>query len=222
MKAALRPGLALLGFACLLLGGCAATTISMSLDELRSIRIDRVDIVYTDNAQIFWEKEETAYVEKVKAEQAATEPKKPWKQVLDEDEKRAEGEFQRIINTPEAQQHLRDLLQARIQERVGKSIFPLFQGTRPVVIEVSIRLFTIPGPVQRVVLGGSPVLDATTRLKDAQTGEELAKLERTTASYAGNGWLGVLVDQAFDDLDDRVLDRYISDLKGWLNTNRDA
>lgn len=222
MKAVLRAGLAPIALLCLLLGGCATSTMSLSLNELQSIRIDRVDIVYTDEAQIFWEEEETAYVEKVKAERVASGEHKPWKQVLEEDKKRAEGEFQRIINTPEAQQHLRDLLRSRISQRVSAAIVPLYQGTRPVVMEITIHVFTIPGPVQRVVLGGTPVLGAVTVLKDAQSGEELAKLDRAAASYAGNGWLGVLVDQAFDDLDDRVMDRYVSNLLEWLNTNRDV
>jgi hypothetical protein len=223
MKTAfLRSAFAPVALLCLLLGGCATSTMSLSLNELQSIRIDRVEIVYTEEAQIFWETEETAYVEKVKAEQVASGEHKPWKQVLEEDKKRAEGEFQRIINTPEARQHLRDLLKAKINQRVSAAIVPLFQGTRPVVMEITIHIFTIRGPVQRVVLGGTPVLGAVTVLKDAQTGEELAKLDRAAAGYAGNGWLGVLVDQAFDDLDDRVMDQYINNLLSWLNTNKDV
>jgi hypothetical protein len=90
-------------------------------------------------------------------------------------------------------------------------------GTRPVRLEIEIKLFRIPSPLQRIVLGGSPGFVAVTVLRDAATGKELARDERPAVSYAGNGIIGVAVDQAFDDLEDRVLDQYVANVRSWLS-----
>lgn len=197
----------------LLLGGCATSTISLSLDELERIRIERIEVVYAPEASISWEKVETAYVEQVKA---AAEKPKPWKQVLLEDQRAEEESFQRIINSPEGQQHMRDTLAAEIQRRVGAAVTPKFQGTRPVILEVNVLVFSIPPAAQRVLLGGAPVMGAIAVLRDAETGEELAKLDRAAAAGAGNGVLGVLIDQALPDLEDRLFDQYNRQLLEWL------
>ena len=46
--------------------------------------------------------------------------------------------------------------------------------------------FVIPHAVQRVVLGGVPILAAVTTLKDARPGAELAKLDQGAAAPAGH------------------------------------
>ena len=75
----------------------------------------------------------------------------------------------------------------------------------------------IPSAIQRIALGGTPLLGAITVLKDGSTGSELGKLDRQAAAYAGQGWAGVAVDQAFADLEDRVLDTYVSQVQTWLS-----
>lgn len=92
----------------------------------------------------------------------------------------------------------------------------LATGTREVKLEVEVHSFLIPTAIQRVVVGGTPMMGAMTYLRDARTGAQLAKLDRMASGMAGNGVLGVLVDQAFSDLDDRVLDRWIEQVESWL------
>lgn len=48
------------------------------------------------------------------------------------------------------------------------------------------------------------------------TGAELGKLDRMAGAMAGNGILGVAVDQAFSDLEDRVLEAYTQNVLDWL------
>jgi hypothetical protein len=55
---------------------------------------------------------------------------------------------------------------------------------------------------------------AVTTIKDARTGVELAKLDQATAAPAGQGILGVVVDQG--SLEDRVPDVYVSQVRNWL------
>lgn len=201
-----------------LLAGCATASMTLSQDELRSIRIARVEIVYAPDAVISWDKVEYAYVESI---QAAEKSKKPWKQVST-DERAKMDEHSRIARSPEGQAHIRGKLTEELKRRLGEAIVPQFQGNRAVVLEVNLLSFTIPSAGQRIVLGGAPMMGAVTVLKDAQTGEELAKMDRATGAPAGNGVLGVLVDQAFSELEDRLLNAYIDQLREWLQAKRDA
>ncbi len=204
----------------LMLGGCATASMNLSQEELQSIRIERVDIAYAPESFISWEKVEAPYVERVRQEKTSSGKPKPWKQVMQGDEDATKYEYQEIINSPEGKKYVQYMLSAELKRRVSERIVPQFQGARPVVMEITVHSLSIPGPVQRVVLGGAPMLGAVTVLKDAATGKELAKLDRMAAGHAGNGLLGVLVDQAFSDLEDRVFDAYINNLRDWLQMKR--
>lgn len=205
----LLPAFALL----LHLTGCATASISMSKDELQSMRIERVEVVYAPDAMISWDKEETAYFQTVKAK---AEKPKAWKQVMAEDVEAAKNEYQRVLNTPEARAHLQAKLTEEVRRRLTDRVLPNFQGTRSVTLQVEVKGFSVPSAAQRVLLGGSPVFGAVTTIRDAKTGAELAKLDRAAAGYAGNGVLGVLADQALSDLEDRVLDAYNQQVLDWL------
>lgn len=214
LRAAAWFGLAAL----MLLGGCATATINLSQEELRSIRLERVDVVYTPDTIISWDKVEYDYVNSI---QSADKAKKPWKQVAN-DEKSKWDEHSRIARSPEGQAHMRGKLTDEFKRRLGQAIVPQFQGNRPVVLEVNVVSFSIPTAGERIMLGGSPVMGIVTVLKDARTGQELAKMDRGVGAAAGNGVLGVLVDQAFSDLEDRLFNAYIDQLQDWLKAKRDA
>jgi hypothetical protein len=214
LRAAAWFGLAAL----MLLGGCATATINLSQEELRSIRLERVEVVYKPDTVISWDKVEYEYVNSI---QGAEKAKKPWKQVAS-DEKSKWDEHSRIARSPEGQAHMRGKLTDEFKRRLGQNILPQFQGNRPVVLEVNVVSFSIPTAGERIMLGGSPVMGIVTVLKDAKTGQELAKMDRGVGAAAGNGVLGVLVDQAFSDLEDRLFNAYIDQLQEWLKAKRDA
>lgn len=221
MISVLRYKIALICVIVLSLAGCATSTISLSVNEIRAINIARIEIEYAEDMGFSWEKEELAYVEQVKSSRAPASEPKPWQQVSIDDKKGTTSEYDEIVKSPEGQQHLRNVLEQKLREKITAKLVPEFQGTRPVILSLEIKAFIIPGPVQRAVLGGAPVLVAVTTLKDADTNKELAKLDRASAGQAGNGLIGVLVDQGFDDLEDRVLDAYIENLRQWLYSGQD-
>jgi hypothetical protein len=199
------------------LGGCATAMMTLSKDELQNIRVARVDVVYEKDSGIMWEKAELEYIQLAKSRQTKDEKPKPWKQVMPEDIEAKKNEYQELVNSPEGKAHIQARLRQEISTRLGNALAPKFSGgTRPVVVEVTVKAFIIPSPAQRVVLGGAPTIGAVTVLKDAQTGAVLAKMDRAAAGYAGNGVLGVLVDQAFADLEDRVLESYNRQVVDWL------
>ena len=218
-----RCGLAMLA-AVAVLAGCATISNPLSLEELKSLRISGVDVVYAPQASIYWPGAEQEYVAGVQAKQgkSAAASKKSTAVVSTSDVTTSGGtdgtssEYTSIAETPEAKQYLRDKLAALVKAQVEKSLMPHFNGTREARIEVAVHAFNIPPAVQRVVLGGAPVLMAVMTLKDAATGKELAKMDRGSGAYAGNGLLGVAVDQFLEDLEVRVIDAYGEQLRQWL------
>ena len=84
-------------------------------------------------------------------------------------------------------------------------------------LEVTVHAFSVPSAIQRVLVGGQPVLNASAVLKDATTGEVLVSRPNTMAmAMSGNGWAGVLVDQALSDLDVRLAESYAEQYRKWL------
>jgi hypothetical protein len=207
--------------ACLMLAACATSSLTLSKSELAGIRIEEVRVAYKPDAAVLWPKVEQAYVERTQAAapKGARSKVRPVGFSDTGTLEQGSDDHARIMATPEAREHMRKALADLIKSRVASSISPRFGGSRAVRLEIEVHAFVIPHAMQRVALGGTPLLLAITSLKDARTGAELGKLDRGAAGMAGNGVLGVLVDQAFSDLEDRVLDAYISNVLAWLQAS---
>lgn len=129
LVAARRPFLPVVMMCVLLLAGCATSNVSLSPDEMRTIRIERVDVIYAENASISWEKVETKYIEHVNAERVK------FRKLIVENE----GDINAIMKTPEARQYMQAELAAELKKRLGAEILPKFQGTRRTVLEVKVH-----------------------------------------------------------------------------------
>ena len=208
-----RPGGLVLAFAlAVALAGCATSVNSLSKLEMEQIFIQSVDVRYAPDAGIWWGNAEREYAAKVTAEGKA--PKKKESSGTPGDN--SADDYREIMSTPEAQAYLRDKLAGLIKQRFAQDISPHFRGTRAMRVEVEVHGFTIPSPLQRVALGGTPMLFALTTLKDATTGKEVAKLDKGAAGMAMSGVLGVALDQGLPDLEDRVMDSYSENVSEWL------
>lgn len=200
--------------ALLALAGCATIDNPLSQQDIAALRLTEVEVKYAPGYGIQWLKAEQEYADKVKPGlRERPMQKEPGAGTVDQ----SDDPYQIAIKSPEGQAYIRDKLTAALKDRVKRQIMPkLAAGTRAVKLEVEVHSFIIPSAVQRVVLGGTPMLAALVTLRDAKTGAQLAKLDRIAAGMAGNGVLGVLVDQAFSDLEDRVLDKWTENVEGWL------
>ncbi len=197
------------------LAGCATSVNSLTTAEIETINIQSVDIKYTPGARIWWGTAEREYAATVAPPPA---PKvKPTTEIKSVPGDSDSDAYRELMSTPEAKAYVREKLARMLKERLDRNVLPEYRGgTRPVRLEIEIKRFHIPSALQRIALGGSPGLLATAVLRDAATGKELARDERGAAAYAGNGIIGVAVDQAFDDLEDRVIDRYAANVSEWL------
>lgn len=199
--------------AALVVAGCATANLSLSLAERKAMRITSIKVDVSE-ATIWWGNAEREYLAKVQADPAALTKAKATKAVKEAADSAAEA--QEIMASPEAKAYLRAKLAGMIQKALDERIKPKYAGDRPVVLEIKVSSFTVPSAAQRVIVGGAPTLAAYTYLKDARTGAELGKLDRVAAVGAGSGVIGVLVDQAFDDLEVRVLNAYVRNVDRWL------
>jgi hypothetical protein len=198
------------------LAGCATSVNSLSQAEMQTINIQAIDIKYKPDAEIWWGNAEREYAAKVAPVTATAKPGKSATDIKTVPGDKESDAYRELMDTPEAKQYLRDKLSGMIKDRLNTFVVPQYKGTRPVRLEVEVHGFHIPSPLQRIALGGSPMLGTVTVLKDAATGKELAKLDKMNAGVAFGGVLGVAIDQAGDDLEDRVLDQYVTNVRSWL------
>jgi hypothetical protein len=200
-----------MGVALVAIAGCATSIVGLSKSEIASLNIQSVEVKYIPDAHIWWGTAEREYAAK------AWVPSKHEKTSVTDLPGEREGDAYRdFMTTPAAQAYVRDKLTGMIKSRLQKEVLPRFKGTRAVRLEIEVHSFHIPSPLQRIAIGGAPTLETVTVLRDAKTGVELGKLDRGAAAAAGNGLLAVVVDQAFSDLEDRVLDNYMQNIPGWL------
>lgn len=209
-------------FAAALLTACATSTNLLNEGEIASMRIERVEVKFKEDASISWYKVEQEFVEREMAKRTAKGGalRAKAKSVPDAHDKAPDAmsiEAQTIAASPEAKAYVREALARLIKLRLEKDVVPEFKGARPVVLEIQVVGFVIPSAAQRLVLGGTPILAALRTLKDAKSGAELAKLDRGSAAAAGQGILGVAIEQALPDLEERLLDSFTRQTRDWLN-----
>lgn len=201
----------LIAGAMMVLAGCATSTNSLSLNEVKGLKLESVEVVYAETSNIWWGNAEREYA--AQAEKSGAAEAKPKGKLAEPEDSAALHD--RLVNSPEAKAYIKAKLTRAITENVA-SVGSELKGQRPVKIVVTVHGLHIPSAAQRVVIGGNPTLFAITTLKDAKTGAELGKLDRISAAPAGQGLIGVLVDQGFDDLDQRVLAVYREQVRQWL------
>ena len=201
--------------AALWLTGCATAENSLSVAEVASLRIEKVSIVYSPKAEIWWGQAERDYAEALQAKSSA-KPKRV--SVATDDAAAAASEHAKIVESPEARTAIRERLSGMVRQSIERNVLPNFKGTRGAHLEVGIVSFVIPSAAQRIVFGGTPMFGAKTVLKDSKTGAVLAKSDQISVGPSGNGLLGVAVDQAMtnSDLEDRVLKAYAASVNRLL------
>lgn len=215
----MRGALAVL-IASFCLAGCATGMPSpLSYDKIKSLRLNDVVVTVAPDASISWANAEHEYLTAHKASGA-----KPVKQdtavpaSLTDATSADAAEASALAASPEGKAFVRDKAAARLKTALDAKLKPALQsGVRPVRLEVTVHAFVIPSALQRVALGGMPAMNASAVLKDAATGEVIAAQPQKNAyAIAGNGWGGVLLDQAFSDLDVRLAEAYADDYRRWL------
>jgi hypothetical protein len=201
------------------LAGCASEAPSpLNANTIKSLQLTDVVVTVPSDAEISWGNAEHEYQVAHKALGA-----KPVRAVvetgsLSDPATTDAAQASALAASPEGKAFVRDKVASRVKTSLETTVKPALQsGARPVRLEVAVHSFVIPSALQRLALGGVPIMTASAVLKDAATGEVIASQPgKMSAAMAGNGWAGVLVDQAFSDLDVRVADSYSQQYRAWL------
>jgi hypothetical protein len=210
-----------LGMASILAGCATAAPTPLTVASAKTLRLDSINVTVAPDAKIAWANVEHEYASKRSAE--GSMPKRKISETgsigLNADPNAGDtAALTELMKTPEAQSYVRDRISSGLKTALEKSLMPeLKSGNRSTRLDVTVTEFSIPSAIQRVIIGGAPVVVASAALKDAATGEVLAERKNMPAvGFAMNGWGGVLADQLGDDLDVRVVGSYSSQFKDWL------
>jgi hypothetical protein len=216
-----RPWIVALALATALAGCASAPPSPLSLSESKTLRLEAVSVTVSPSAEVSWVKaEEELYGQKQSAGLLQTT------KVIETGSVGLTGDPNSVKNSaisdlaksPEGKSYINERISDRLGTALEQTLKPALQGgQRAVTLEVTVSAFSIPTAMQRMIIGGYPVIRASAVLKDATTGAILAnRPDMVSLAYAGNGWGTVLLDQLGDDLDVRVVNSYSSQFKDWL------
>lgn len=199
------------------LHGCAGPQIAnLSLSDIQSLRIETVEVTADPSGTIWWGRAEREYAEKV----ASAAVSKPASKAKHDEPADPAAAHAAIVESPEGKAYLRQRISEMMAAQLRKDVVPQYQGARKVALVVTVKSMIIPSPAQRILIGGAPSIVGTAKIVDLTTKAVLASTPDNApllaAAPAGNGVLGVLADQAFSDLEDRLLTRFAKLIKAWL------
>lgn len=213
----LAPGLIA---ALVMLTGCVGDLPSpLPRSEIDKLRLDQIVVTVAPEASISWANAENEYVAKKQAE-PGYRPKHPdavpgavTAQGSAPDEDTAE-----ILASQEARDYVRSRAASRTETALNETVKPKLQvGSRSARLEVTLLYFDIPSAMQRLLVGGHPGIKAAVELKEIPTGAVIIPRQEIGAiAISGNGWGGVLVEQALEDLDIRVTRNFAERVRSWL------
>lgn len=205
----------------LLAAACATIPPSpLTADAAKSLRLEAVNVTLAPDANVMWANAEQEYVaaQDAKAAPAKKTVTETGATGLTDPNAATSSHYNELVKSPEGKSYVKSRVATRLTTALEGQLKPRMQtGSKAVKLEVVVHEFSVPSAVQRVVIGGVPVIKASAVLRDAATGAVIAeRKEMIAAAYAGNGWGGVLADQMMEDLDVRLVNSYAGQFGDWL------
>ncbi len=204
-----------------LLAGCAAPGPKNPLQQetVESFKIAQISVEVPEHTSIRWGTAEEAYALSQGCERpSGISSKGEDQQNQAADEEEPSCDYEAVVNSAEAKQHLRERLQREVQTAMERKFAAGFDGTRPVEIQVILNSVNVVSSGQAVLVGGAHSLRATFKVVDAATDEVLASNSQlaTSAGYAPGGLLAVLSEAASRDPVTRMSEGYAENAHSWL------
>lgn len=209
--------------AALALTGCAIETAGLSLSDVRSLRLEVVEVSAAPGATFWWGNAEREFAANA-AGPAGSQPKADKGKGKGESPPDSSERYAALVASPEARAFMANKASSLVKAKLTSDVLPRYQGTRRAKLVVVIQQFSIPSPIQRATLGGVPVMIADVSVVDAVTGARIAQSQKplSAAAQAGNGLVGVMVDQAFSGLEERMAASFAQRVVLWLPANGGA
>lgn len=177
-------------------------------EEGANVRVSKIKVRFAKDAKINWWHAENKYMRKY-------HPSSDWSRL----KRRGEDEqdvWYRLSKSPKARAYIKRKLKRLILQKVKAGVNSRVSGRKRVVLDITVREFFVPDPARRLVIGGFPELHFTTVAKYARNGRVIGTFDEKVLALALGGVSGVVVDQLFPDLEDRIIDNYNIDIAEML------
>lgn len=180
------------------LAGCASVSKTLSADQMKSLKYTGTHVTFASDSKIWWGDGERAYAVSKGLTVAESET---------------------VAKTPGAQAYLRNQISTKVKAAMARHLTGSLNGSRPVRVDVVVKSVVIASAAQRVIIGGSYIMQGEVNLVDARTGAVLQSHPAWGASAAaGQGIAQVLIENALakDEPIDRVIDNFALGYRNWL------
>ncbi|MEM7620327.1 MAG: hypothetical protein AAF228_07675 [Pseudomonadota bacterium] len=175
-----------------------------------NIRISKIKVRYAEDADINWWAAEREYMNKYHGSSDVAELKEPGEDLSDA--------YIRISKGPKAMHWIKKKLTRLVKASLRRDVVSHFSGRKGVVLDIKIKEFFVPDPARRIMLGGFPELHFVTTARYARNGRVIGTYDQKVLALALGG-SGVVADQLFPDLEERIMDNYEEDIIAMLVDN---
>lgn len=187
----------LVACALMALAGCQTVSNSLTADQVKSFKLVGTTVVFDPEAAIWWGDGERAYAASKGIDAAGADA---------------------LAKTPAGKVYMHAQIAAKVKSAMEQKLGARLTGSRPVRVEVMVKNVTIASAAQRIIVGGTHMMQASVKLIDAQTGAVLLTHPgMLSASGAGQGLIGAAVDgMILDSAIDRVTRDFANNYGVWL------
>lgn len=182
----------------LVLAGCQVVTSSLKTTDAQAFKLTGTTVKFDPQAAIWWGDGERAYAASKGADASEAET---------------------LAKTSAGTAYIRGQIASKVKSAMDRNLGAKLTGTRPVRVEVMVKNFTIASAAQRIIVGGSHMLQASVKLIDVHSGAVLVEHPgMVSMSGAGQGITGVIVESAIvsGEAADRVTNEFANNYKNWL------
>lgn len=193
-------GRVLPGLVFLALSACAAQVPPpLTADQRVAYRVERVAVFLPESASIWWGAGEGSLAAEASVDTGDAES------------------LSAFLDMPQTQAALRDLLTARLSDRLNGELRGTLGGPRPAQLSVLVESVHVSSAAQQILIGGNHVMGGGVQLFDIETGMPLTGPQRMIGlGVGGGGIVGALVDATRDDPLDRTAQSFATFTRQWL------
>jgi hypothetical protein len=188
------------------LAGCVTAAHTLDVEEVRSLRLERVDLVLDPAAKIDWISLQSEYAESLK--------------------RRGDGEAtaQTVIETAGFRAYAMTRIQSKVRQVLEPALRSTLAGSRPVIAKVTVHGVRIPGfvegAIKNLTLGPGATqseMGLTIDFLEGKTGRPILTYPRGYVATSGTQWVDLGITGAFAaDPIERMMNSLANRVPAWL------
>lgn len=188
------------------LPGCVTAAHTLDVEEVRSLRLERVDLVLDPAAKIDWVSLQSEYAESLKRRADA------------------EATTQNVIEPAGFRAYAMTRIQSKLQQVLEPALRSTLAGSRPVIARITVHGVRIPGfvegAIKNLALGPGATqseMGLTIDFLEAKTGRPILTYPRGYVATSGTQWVDLGTTGAFAaDPIERMMNSLANRVPAWL------